>query len=53
LKAIVESLENIPGSAKMRKRMKNRWDRGSKWILEKQGTRANGVKTDEPKAVPV
>ena len=37
VRAIIESIESIPGSAKMSNRMKKCWDRGSRWIREKRG----------------
>jgi len=37
VKAIVESLDNIPGSIETRNRIKERWDEGCEWIFEKQG----------------
>jgi len=33
--AVVESLDDIPGSTGTRNQIKVRWDRGRKWILEK------------------
>ena len=42
VKAIVESLDDIPESREMRKRIKERWDRGVRWIFEKQGSKAKG-----------
>ncbi|KAF9644922.1 hypothetical protein BDM02DRAFT_822801 [Thelephora ganbajun] len=51
VKAVVESLENIPGSIGTRNQIKRRWDRGWKWIFEKQGGRAKGKKAEKPKLV--
>ena len=51
VKAIVDSLDDIPGSIWTRNQIKKRWDRGWKWILEKQGSRAKGKKTEKPKLV--
>jgi len=50
-KAVVESLDNIPGSIGTRNQIKKRWDRGWKWIFEKQGSRAKGKKAEKPKLV--
>lgn len=38
VKAIVGNLEALPGSSATRNRIKKRWDRGWKWIFEKQGS---------------
>ena len=35
-KAVLESLDKIPGSAKTRDQIQERWDRGWKWIFEKR-----------------
>lgn len=35
-KAVLENLEKIPGSAKTRDQIQERWDRGWKWIFEKR-----------------
>ena len=51
VKAIVDSLDDIPESAGIRNRIRKRWDRGSKWIFEKQGGRAKGKKAEKPKLV--
>ena len=51
VKAIVDSLDNIPESIGTRNRIKKRWDRGSKWIYERQGGRAKGKKAEKPKLV--
>jgi hypothetical protein len=50
-KEIVESLDNIPGSIETKNRIKKRWDRGSTWIFEKQGSRAKGKRAEKPKLV--
>ena len=42
VKAIVESLDDIPESRETRKRIKERWNRGVRWIFEKQGSKAKG-----------
>jgi len=51
VKAIVESLDDIPGSIGTKSQIEKRWDRGYKWIFEKQGTRAKGRKAVKPKLV--
>jgi len=38
VEVIVEGLDGIPGSTGTRNQIKGRWDRGRKWILEKQGS---------------
>ena len=40
VKAVVESLDGIPGSIGTRNQIKERWDRGLKWIFEKQEAEA-------------
>jgi hypothetical protein len=47
----VESLDNIPGSIGTRNKIEKRWNRGWKWIFEKQGSRAKGKKAEKPKLV--
>ena len=49
VKSVVESLDDIPGSIGTRDHIRKRWDRGSKWIFEKQGSRAKGKKAEKPK----
>jgi len=51
VKAVVESLHDMPGSIGTRNQIKKRWDRGWKWIFEKQGSRAKGKKREKPKLV--
>ena len=51
VKAIVESLESIPNSIETRNKIKRRWDRGWKWILEEQGSGRKGKKAEKPKLV--
>ena len=51
VKAIVEGLENIPGSIGTRNQIKKRWVRGWEWIFEKEGSRAKGKKAEKPKLV--
>ena len=51
VKAVVESLDYIPGSIGTKNQIEKRWDRGYKWIFEKQGTRAKGKKAEKPKLV--
>jgi len=51
VKAIVESLDDIPGSIGTKSQIEKRWDRGYKWIFEKQGKRAKGRKAEKPKLV--
>ena len=36
VKAVWESLDKIPGSVKMKEQIQECWDRGWKWIFEKQ-----------------
>ena len=50
-KAVVESLDNIPESMATRSKIQKRWDRGWRWIFEKQGSRAKGKKVEKPKLV--
>ena len=47
----MESLEDILGSIGTKGQIEKRWDRGYKWIFEKQGIRAKGRKVDKPKLV--
>ena len=51
VKDVVESLDNIPGSAGTRNKIEKCWNRGWKWIFEKQGRRAKGKKVEKPKLV--
>jgi len=51
VKVVVESLDNITGSIGTRNQIKKRWNRGWKWIFEKQGSRAKGKKAEKPKLV--
>ena len=51
VKAVVESLHDIPESIGTRNQIKKRWDLGWKWIFEKQGSRAKGKKAEKPKLV--
>ena len=51
VKAIVESLDSIPGSTETRNKIQECWDRGWKWILEKEGSRAKGKKAEKPKLI--
>ena len=37
VKAILESMGNVPGSMETRNRIRRCWDGGCKWIVEKQG----------------
>lgn len=54
VKAVVENLNNIPGSNGTRIRIKKPWDRGSKWILtETQVNKAKGTTADKLELVPV
>ena len=50
-KAVVESLDSIPGWIETKNQIQERWDRGWKWILEKQGSRAKGKKDEKLKLV--
>jgi len=51
-KAIVESLDGTPESIETRNKIKKRWDRGWKWILEEQGSHgAKGKKAKKPELV--
>jgi len=38
VKDVVESLDGIPGSTWTKSQIERRWDRGWKWIFEKQGS---------------
>ena len=51
MKAIVESLDDIPESIGTRNQIEKRWERGYKWIFEKQGGKARGKKGNKPKLV--
>ena len=51
VKAVVESLDDIPGSIGTRNQIRKCWDRGSKWIFEEQGSRARGKKAEKPELV--
>ena len=51
VKAVMESLDNIPGLIGTRDQIQKRWDRGRKWIFEKQGSRTKGKKAEKPKLV--
>jgi len=51
VKAVVESLEGIPESIGTRNQIEKRWERGYKWIFEKQGGKAKGRKANKPKLV--
>ena len=44
VKTIVESIDTLPGSIKAKNRINKRWDRGWKWILEKQSKRGSKTK---------
>jgi len=50
-KAIAESLDDIPGSIGTRNQIEKSWNRGYKWIFEKQGSRARGKRAEKPKLV--
>jgi len=51
VEAVVESLDNIPGSVGTRSKIQERWDRGRKWIFEKEGSGAKGKKVERPRLV--
>jgi len=51
VKVVVEGLHDIPESIGTRNQIKKRWDRGWKWIFEKQGSRAKGKKAEKPRLV--
>jgi hypothetical protein len=51
VKTVVESLDDITGSIGTRNKIKMRWNRGSKWIFERHGSRAKGKKAEKPKLV--
>jgi len=51
VKVVVESLDSVPESIGTKNQIKKRWDRGWKWIFEKQGSRAKGKKAEKPKLV--
>ena len=49
VKVVVEGLEDIPESIGTRNKIEKRWERGHKWIFEKQGGKSKGRKVDKPK----
>ena len=51
VKAVVESLDDVPRSIGTRNQIKKSWDQGLKWILEKQRSGAKGKKAVKPKLV--
>jgi len=51
VKAVVESLNDIPGSIGTRNQIQKRWDRGWKWISEREGSRTKGKKARKPELV--
>ena len=51
VKAIVESLDVIPESVGTRNQIEKRWERGYRWIFEKQGGKAKAKKAHKPKLV--
>lgn len=51
VKAVMESLDHIPGSTGTRNRIQKCWDQGSKWIFEEQGNRVEGKTAEKPKLV--
>ena len=51
VKAVVESLDYVPGSIGTKNQIEKRWGQGYKWIFEKQGKRAKGRKAEKPKLV--
>jgi len=42
VKEIVENLDTLPRSIETKIKIKQRWDRGRKWILEKQRSKMKG-----------
>ena len=48
---VLESLEGIPGSTGTRNQINGHWDRGRKWVLEKQGSEREGKRAGGPKLV--
>ena len=48
---IVESLDDIPGPVDTKNWARKRWDRGYKWIFEKEGGGAKGGRTEKPNLV--
>lgn len=48
VKAVVESLNDIPGSIRTRNQIQKRWDRGLKWISEREGSKTKGKKVKKP-----
>ena len=46
---IVEGLDDIPGLPAKKNRVRKRWDRGYKWIFEKEGGGAKGKKGEKPR----
>jgi hypothetical protein len=51
VKAVLESLNSIPGSIGTRNQIQKRWDRGWKWIFEKERSKARGKKAEKPRLV--
>jgi len=51
VKAVVEGLDDIPGSIGTKNQIEKRLNRGYRWVFEKQGTRAKGRKAEKPKLV--
>lgn len=50
-KSVVESLDDIPGSIGTRNQIKKRWDRGYKWIFEKEWSGPKRKKAEKPNLV--
>ena len=50
MKAVLESLDKIPGSIGTRNQIQEYWDRGWKWISEKQESRVKGKKARKQKS---
>ena len=51
VKVVMESLYTIPGSVGLKKKIQKRWDRGWKWIFEKERSGVKGKKAEKPKLV--
>jgi len=51
VKTVVESLNDIPGSIGTRNQIQKRWDRGWKWISEREGSGTKGKNARKPELV--
>ena len=46
---VVESLDDVPGPSATKNRIRKRWDRGYKWIFEKEVVRVKGKRAEKPR----